>query len=62
MWLLGIELKTFGRAFSALNPLSHLSSPDFELIILLPLTALTATYCHAWFMGFWESNSGPYAC
>jgi hypothetical protein len=27
MWLLGFELRTFGRAVSALNPLSHLTSP-----------------------------------
>ena len=29
MWLLGFELMTSGRAVSALNPLSHLSSPFF---------------------------------
>jgi hypothetical protein len=27
MWLLGLELRTFGRAVSALSPSSHLSSP-----------------------------------
>jgi hypothetical protein len=27
MWLLGFELRTFGRAVGCSNPLSHLTSP-----------------------------------
>ena len=28
MWLLGFELRTFGRAVGCSNPLSHLTSPQ----------------------------------
>jgi hypothetical protein len=31
--VLGFELRTSGRAVGALNLLSHLSSPDLELLI-----------------------------
>jgi hypothetical protein len=32
MWLLGIELRTFGRAVDALKPLSHLSSLQIDFL------------------------------
>jgi hypothetical protein len=34
MWLLGLELKTFARAVSALNQMSHLSSPQRLLFLM----------------------------
>jgi hypothetical protein len=33
MWLLGFELRTFGRAGGCSYPLSHLTSPSFILIL-----------------------------
>jgi hypothetical protein len=45
MWLLGIELRTYGRAVSAFNTLSHLSRPAFVFLsqgpYYLALAALT---------------------
>jgi hypothetical protein len=32
MWLLGIELRTYGRAVSALKPLNYLSSPKSSFL------------------------------
>jgi hypothetical protein len=32
MWLLGFELRTFGRAVGCSYLLSHLTSPEFSLI------------------------------
>jgi hypothetical protein len=33
MWLLGFELRTFGRAVGCSYPLSHLTSPPWNLLI-----------------------------
>jgi hypothetical protein len=32
MWLLGPELRTFGRAVGCSYPLSHLTSPNVEIL------------------------------
>jgi hypothetical protein len=41
MWLLGFELWTFGRAVGCSNPLSHLTSPETEILMHLITTSLT---------------------
>jgi hypothetical protein len=38
MWLLGFELRTFGRAVRCSYPLSHLTSPQCLLLILMHIT------------------------
>jgi hypothetical protein len=54
MWLLGFELRTFGRAVGYSYPLSHLTSPVFVFLIcssilvllsgaMVPLASLVAT-------------------
>jgi hypothetical protein len=35
MWLLGFELWTFGRAVGCSYPLSHLTSPGLDFLLLL---------------------------
>jgi hypothetical protein len=35
MWLLGFELRTFGRAVGCSSPLSHLTSPSVLLLNML---------------------------
>jgi hypothetical protein len=41
MWLLGLELQTFGRAVGCPYPLSHLTSPRFYNIVVVNVIKLT---------------------
>jgi hypothetical protein len=45
-WLLGFELRTSGRAVSALNRLSHLSSSHFGPCLLQPLIQFLISCIH----------------
>jgi hypothetical protein len=50
MWLLGFELRTFGRAVGCSYPLSHLTSPPSYLFLTKTLELLLSRFSPA---GLW---------
>jgi len=66
MWLLGFELRTFGRAVECSYPLSHLTSPllflytlMFCLHIYLCKSVRSWLYSYKLPCGYWDLNPGP---
>ena len=48
MWLLGFELRTFGRTVGCSYPLSHLTSPNKFLLIACSATSLASYSVLKW--------------
>jgi hypothetical protein len=53
MWLLGFELRTFGRAVNALTLLSHLTSPGFVCFFFIAIFCFLISVSSLVFWAVW---------